>query len=493
MLITIICYFILILLIGFFAARKVKGSEGFYLGGKRFGPWFTSFKFAATLESGTKLVGTPGMAWAAGYPAFLQGMFTPLTYLLSFRVFGQRLKTACDYYNVLTVPQLLEKRYNDRFVRVLASIAVLVGLCGTLIVQLKATGEIFSSLLNINYIPALLIGSAVVGLYCVVGGYLASVWTDFMQGIVMAVGSIILFFATMKITLGEISLNFLSELNMHLAEINPAMLTIDAGGKVPITMVIIMTIIGFIMGIALPQQAVAIFSMRDKRVARTSIIICTVFSTILLWTIIPAALMGKLILDPSLIKNPDMVMPLLTKTVLPPAIAGLFLAGILAAIMSTIDGVVVVASSAITQDIMSIVANKTYSKNQIAWDRAATAFLVIMCIIIAIKPPAIIFWITIFAFGFTVFTFVMPMIGVVLWKRATAKAAIIQMITVMIVIPVWQLVGVKILPNVPGLLVGLILAPIVFIIASIITKQDAEEFQTAEDLWKCYKSQGIMS
>jgi sodium/proline symporter len=486
MLITVGIYFAIVFIIGILAGRVIKSSIDYYLGGKRFGPWFTSFKFASTWESGVKLVGTPGMAWSVGYPAFVMGMATPFGYLFSFRIYGQRLKVACDHFNVITVPNLLEKRYCSRTIRVLAAITILVGLGGSLVAQYKATGEVFSNILGRSYVQGLVIGVFIVGGYSIIGGYVASVWTDFMQGIVMILGSIVLFVTVAKAALGEFSFAVLFKMNGALAQVKPEMLEITGGGKMPVTQMFIILVITLLIGIAMPQQAVAIFSMRDKKVARSSLIICTIFSAILAWCLLPAGMMGRLILENEQVKNPDMVIPILVQQILQPVMAGIFIAAVLAAIMSTISGAIVVSASALTQDIMNIVAPKIYQKNQIVWDRSAAAFIVIIPLLLAIKPPSIIFWIIVFSFGFIVFTFLMPMLGVIGWKRATSKGAIIQMVVTMILIPIWSVIGAKIIPGVPALLAGLIVAPIVFIIASLLTQPTIQEMQVADNLWKSY-------
>ncbi len=253
MIITIMAlYFGVMFLIGYLAARKVKNSTDFYLGGKSFGPWFTAFKFASTWESGVKLVGTPGMAWNVGYAAFVQGMATPLCYFFSFRVFGQRLKAACDHFNVITVPSLLEKRYKSKTIRVLAAITIIIGLGGTLMAQFKATGEIFSAVLGMEYVQGLILGVTVVGVYSVMGGYLASVWTDFLQGIVMVVGSIIIFVAACNAAFGGISWDIFSQLNAALQQVNPGLLDINGGGKMAWTQIIVILAITLLVGIALP-------------------------------------------------------------------------------------------------------------------------------------------------------------------------------------------------------------------------------------------------
>ncbi len=485
----IVVYFIAIICIGLLASKRIKSSEGYYLGGKGFGPWFTAFKFAATLESGTKLVGTPGMAYGAGYVAFLQGMTTPIANFLSFRVFGQRLKIAFDHYDVVTVPQLLEKRYGNRTVRMLASIAILVGLGGSIISQFKASGEIFSSILHTNYLTGLFIGVAVVGFYSIVGGYLATVWTDLIQGLIMVVGVIVLLVATTTAAFGSFTLDFLPKMNEALAEVNPKMLLIDGGGAMPVVMIITFLVIGSIVGIAQPQQAVAIFTMKDRRVAKSAMVISTLFSTTLIWCLLPSGMMGRLILDPASVSNPDALMPTLAQTVLGPTMAGLIMAAILSAIMSTVSGLIVVASSSLSQDIINILAPKVYYKNKVAWDRTCAGIIVIVCLLLAIDPPSIIFWITLFAFGFTVFTFIMPMFGIVLWKRATGKAAMLQMIITMIFIPVWQMIPKTITGGISGLTIGMFVAPIVFIIISLMTKNSNPD--DVDRLWDEYKISGI--
>ena len=264
-----------------------RNSKDYFLGGKGFGPWFTAFKFAATWESGVKLVGSPGMAWNAGWSSLAMGIGTPLCYFFSFRVFGQRLKMAFDHFNVLTLPQMLEKRYNSRAVRVVAAVAILIGLGGSLVAQFKATGEIFSAILGIGlHLHGLLIGAVIVGIYCIMGGYLASVWTDFIQGIIMVLGSIAISSATAQAAFGGVSSGPSSSAQcLALASVDPNLLDVTGGGKMSWSNLFIILAITMLVGIAMPQQSVAIFSMRDVRTARVAMIVCVVFSAILAWSL----------------------------------------------------------------------------------------------------------------------------------------------------------------------------------------------------------------
>ena len=485
MIAILVVYFALMLFIGYLASKKVRDSRDYFLGGKGFGPWFTAFKFAATWESGVKLVGSPGMAWNAGWSSMAMGIGTPLCYFFSFRVFGQRLKLAFDHFNVLTLPQMLEKRYNCRAIRVVAAVAILIGLGGSLVAQFKATGEIFSAILGLDYMHGLFIGAIIVGVYCIMGGYLASVWTDFIQGIIMIVGYIAIVVAAAHAAFGGVSSDLLSQINAALGSIDPNLLDITGGGKMSWANLFIILAITMLVGIAMPQQSVAIFSMRDVRTARVAMIVCVVFSAILAWTLVLTGMMSHMVFSPGEVQNPDLVIPLLIPKVLSPLMGGLYLAAVLAAIMSTVSGSIVVAASSLTEDIFKLVIPQRYERHPMFYNRVGATIFVLLPLLFAIKPPTIIFWIGVFAFGFLVFTFLMPMIGVILIPNATKQAALAQMVSIMFIIPIWT-IWLQAPTGIPALLVGLIGAPLIFFVVNSIYRKN-ELDPDISSLWEKFR------
>ncbi|MGI6776710.1 MAG: sodium:solute symporter family protein [Acetivibrionales bacterium] len=472
--VVIVLYMAMVFIIGIIASRRVKDSNDFYLGGKEFGPWTTAFKFASTWESGAKLVGSPGQAYSAGMTAFLQGLTSPLAYLMSFKVFGPRLKTACDFFKTITTPEMLGRRYKSSAVHTIAAIALFIGMMGTLMGQYKSIGEVVGVVLGMDYIPALIISVVIVGIYTIAGGYRASVWTDVVQGICMVGGSVLIFiFTTSQVK------NFsVPSLNAALMESWPSMLHITGGTTMTLLTLFTFLVIPLFMGIALPQQSVAIFSMKDRRVGNTSLIICTLFSTVLIWCLYLSAMAAKTLIT---VDNPDMIMPTLALTFLPKVVAGIFISAILAAIMSTVDGVLLVASSILTRDLMQRLMPEKYNASPVKWNRIATVIVVLIPLLLAIKPPTFVFWIISFAMSLTVFTFVMPMIGVVYWKRATKKAAIVQMIATTILMPLWVIIG---QPLISGMALGIIIAPVIFITVTFLNKPD--KIPEVDELWEKY-------
>ena len=240
-----------------------------------------------------------------------------------------------------------------------------------------------------------------------------------------------------------------------------------------------------LVGIAMPQQSVAIFSMRDVRTARVAMIVCVVFSAILAWTLVGTGMMSHMVLDPAEVKNPDMVIPLLIPKVLSPLMGGVYLAAVLAAIMSTVSGSIVVAASSLTEDIFKLAIPKRYNAHPMFYNRVGATVFVLLPLLFAINPPTIIFWIGVFAFGFLVFTFLMPMIGVILLPTASRQAVIVQMLCTMIVIPVWT-IWLQKSTGIPALLVGLIGAPLVFFAVNALYKK-TELSPEISALWEKFR------
>lgn len=150
---------------------------------------------------------------------------------------------------------------------------------------------------------------------------------------------------------------------------------------------------------------------------------------------------------------------------------GVYLAAVLAAIMSTVSGSIVVAASSLTEDIFKLVIPKTHTKHPMLCNRLGATIFVLLPLIFAIKPPAIIFWIGVFAFGFLVFTFLMPMLGVILLPRATKEAVIVQMLFTMVLIPVWT-IWLQGPTGIPALLVGLIGTPLIFLAVNAVYQKN---------------------
>lgn len=480
----LVIYFVVMILIGVIASRQVKDSGDYFLGGKGAGPVLTAFRFASTFESGSMMIGVPGMGYSFGYVTLNQGFLGPLGYFFSFRVFGQRIKICCDHLKSITVPDLLEKRYHSKWCKILAALAIVIGLTASIVAQLKAMGEVFTVYMGVEYTVAVWIGVAVIGIYGIFGGYLGNAIANVVQGVLMVGGSIILFVVTNLLFFdGNFTLiGLFPALNEYLFNLNPNMLHLTAGGILPMSTVVAMLVVSLTIGLALPQQTVALFAMKDKNVAKVSLIICAFFSFICYWCLIPAAMMGNAIVPG--VENSDMVIPTLSMKILSPFFSGIFIAGLLSAIMSTASNLFLVVAAALSRDIFSMLAPAVYGKRPVTYDRIATLLVIVVSLIIALNPPAIIFKIIVFAFTMIALTFVMPMMGCIYWKKATKEGAIASMLVGAVFIPLWTMIGE---PIAPALLIALFAAPILFVVISLLTQKSRTDHEEVEDLFAQFK------
>jgi sodium/pantothenate symporter len=345
--------------------------------------------------SGGDIVSGGGMSHMAGMIGYAQAYSNPLAFFLAMRVYGPRIKAACDHFDVLTVPQLLAKRYKTVWAKRIGAICIMIALGGMLVGQFKAMGETFSVLLGVNYVAAVMLGAIVVSVYSLIGGYTASVWTDVIQGVIMIIGSVSLYYYAQVAAFGRIMApwELFPALYAHIATVNPAMLTLT-GGVVGISTLIIYTLVNLGCGIAMPQQTIVLFSIKNVRAMKYCALWLLAIAILLLWTVNPSAMMAHKIFETP-ISNTDQVIPLLTLKIMPPVFAALFMSAILSAIMSTVDGVILVASSAISQDILRDTWGEKYEKNSVMYDRIVVGLFALLTMLFALKPPSIIFYMTI--------------------------------------------------------------------------------------------------
>ena len=234
-------YFIILFLIGIFASRKVKGLSDYYLGGKNVGYWAAAFSARATGESGWLLLGLTGMGAIAGVSAYWVVLGEVLGVALSWFFMAKSFKRLSDKYNAITIPDYLEGRFQPKtnLLRSIAATALSVFVVIYVSAQIDTTGKAFESLIGINYYTGALIGFVIVVAYIFIGGFLAAVWSDFFQGLMMFFGLLLLpLIAWFSIENG-------SEFISGLREIDPNLLNIWGTSADP--WINVFTLLGFAM------------------------------------------------------------------------------------------------------------------------------------------------------------------------------------------------------------------------------------------------------
>ena len=225
-LIVLSIYFAILFIIGILASRRIKGLSDFYVGGKKLGYWAVAFSARATGESGWLLLGLTGMGAIAGVSAYWVVIGELLGVGISWFVMAKRFKRLSDGYGSITIPDYLESHFKatTHRLRAVAAFALSVFVIIYVSAQIDVTGKAFESLLGINYYTGAILGFVIVLAYIFTGGFVAVVWSDFFQGLLMFFGLVALPIVAYW------SIGSIDEISSGLAEINPDLLDPFGGG-----------------------------------------------------------------------------------------------------------------------------------------------------------------------------------------------------------------------------------------------------------------------
>src|SRR5699024_8663743 len=254
-------YFLLMLIIGFWAQKKTTSSKEFLVAGQSLGFFVMAIATFSSIQSGWGMFGTTGTVYGWGIQAILTAaILAPLGFLLAWVLLGTKLRKIADKHQIYSVPDIIRVRYGNRAAHITVSIAMFIGAVGYMTTQVAATGLIMSLLFDISFNAGAWIGAGIVAIYTIAGGMIAAIWTDMIQGVMMIVMSIVVFFIAMS-NVGGWG-NMLSTLYTH----DPALVSVM--GVMPLTWVFSNTIM-ITFGIAgQPQMITKFLMLKDVKELR---------------------------------------------------------------------------------------------------------------------------------------------------------------------------------------------------------------------------------
>lgn len=442
-------YFGILLLIGWLASRRVKGMDDFYVGGKKVGYWAATFSARATGESAWLLLGLTGMGAIAGFSAYWVVLGEVLGVAVSWFFMAKRFKIATDKHQSITIPDFLESRFNtgSKTIRKIAATALALFVVIFVSSQIDATGKAFEEMLDMNYYSGAILGFVIVVAYSFLGGFLAAVWSDFFQGILMLVGLVAL------PVIAYFTIDNGSEIISSLTAIDPNLTSTFGDTSDP--WLAVATILGFAMiGLGFlgsPQIYVRFISMKSEKEIDKGKWIAVLFTIITDAAAVTIGLLGRYIYttigeDPNVTLGNagENVIIVMVEDLLAPALVAVYIAIILAAIMSTIDSLIIVASSALSRDFYQKIINpKVDNKKLTKISRNITLGLATLALIISITVSLIsedrtIFWFIIFGWSGIAATFCPAIILSLFWKGYTEKGAISSMISGFACVPIFK-------------------------------------------------------
>ncbi|QXO15692.1 MULTISPECIES: sodium/proline symporter PutP [Vibrio] len=435
---TFIVYLILMLAIGVYAYQRTKNSSDYFLGGRSLGPWPAALSAGASDMSGWLLLGLPGYAYAAGIEAFwLAGGLLAGTWL-NWLVTAKRLRTYSITTDALTLPEFLSRRFNDKskLIQTISAFFILLFFLFYTSSGLVAGGKLFETVFGLDYTTAVIIGTICVVSYTLFGGFLAVSWTDLVQGLLMSAALLIVPIAAMD--------GGLMKLDHDLVAINPQLLTMwnDVKGE-PLSGIAIISLVAWGLGYFGQPHILARFkatrSNKDLTTARRIAVLWTGLSMVGAMLVGLVGLIyvtntGGLQLD-----DGEKIFMLLVNAIFHPVVAGILLAAILAAIMSTADSQLLVSSSALAEDFYKQVFKTDATSEEIVRvGRLAVILISVIALVLAMTPDSSVLGLVSYAWAGFGAAFGPALVLSLYWSRMNRNGALAGILVGGITIVVWK-------------------------------------------------------
>ena len=468
---ALVLYLGIMAFIGWYAGRKTNSIGDFFVLSGKAGVLVSGIAYFSTQFSMGTFLGTPGTIYGVGYAGMAISVpGAVFCMILPALLIGRKLITLGHKYGFLTMADYLTDRYHSKKMSGVLGVMMLFFLVPMMGAQIIGAGVIVHVFTGLPEWVGVVGMGIIVILYCMSGGMKGAMMTDVIQGSLMIATAVVTFIVSVVMGGG------FSNINHTLQSMNEAYLTFPgANGYMPWTYYVSNIVLWSFFTMGQPHLFTKFFAMKDHKTMFKAILLGTAgmfFSaTLIEW----AGVNG--IASIQNIEKADQIIPMILQRGMNPFLASIFIAGIVAAGMSTIDGILVTTTGAVTRDIYQKIINKDATdENVMKLSKVVTVIIGIIVICFGVFQPGSIFEINLFAFsGMAIF--VVPILFGIYWKKATAKGAIASVIVGIISLLLFTLN-----PSVKALAMGFhalfpttIIASIVMIVVSKFTKTPPQE------------------
>lgn len=468
---VLVLYLGIMAFIGWYAGRKTNNIGDFFVLSGKAGVVVSGIAYFSTQFSMGTFLGTPGTIYGIGYAGMAISVpGAVFCMILPALLIGRKLITLGHKYGFLTMADYLTDRYHSKNMSGVLGVMMLFFLVPMMGAQIIGAGVIVHVFTGLPEWVGVVGMGIIVILYCMTGGMKGAMMTDVIQGSLMIATAVVTFIVSIVMGGG------FSNINHTLQSMNEAYLTFPgANGYMPWTYYISNIVLWSFFTMGQPHLFTKFFAMKDHKTMFKAILLGTAgmfFSaTLIEW----AGVNG--IASIQNIEKADQIIPMILQRGMNPFLASIFIAGIVAAGMSTIDGILVTTTGAVTRDIYQKIINKNATDEAVmSLSKVVTVIIGIVVICFGVFQPGSIFEINLFAFsGMAIF--VVPILFGIYWKKATAKGAIASVIVGIISLLLFTLN-----PSVKALAMGFhalfpttIIASIVMIVVSKFTETPPQE------------------
>jgi len=501
-LVAMVLYIAVVIVIGlFYAKRANESSDNYLIGGRTLGPWVTAMGAEASDMSGWLLMGLPGLAYWCGlsdavWTAIGLGIGTYLNWLLV----AKRLRTYSHISgNAITIPDFFSNRFKEdkKVIMTIAALFILVFFSVYASSCFVTTGKLFSTLFDTNYSSMMIAGALFVIFYTFIGGFLAESASDFMQGLVMVFALAVVLITGIS-SAGGISAvvenaksipGFFDFFGIAQPTVVDGVQQIGEAGK-PLFgeagkygfLTIISTMSWGLGYFGMPQVLLKFMAIEKPAELKISRRIAIIWVAISLTAAVAIGIIGRVLFPTAYLtqSTAENIFIKMSRSFFVPIFAGVVMAGILAATISSADSYLLIAASAFSKNIYKGIMKKDASdKEVLLLSRITLIVISIIAIIIALDENSVIFKVVSFAWAGFGATFGPLMLFSLFWKRTTRAGAIAGMITGGCMVFIWYFL-IKPFGGIFGiyeLLPAFVLSCIAIYVVSLLTKEPSKEIQ----------------
>ncbi|MBC8376453.1 MAG: sodium/proline symporter [FCB group bacterium] len=430
-----ILYLMLILGVGFYTAHLTKSMKDFALGGQRLGPWVIAFSERASGESAWLILGLPGAALVAGLLELWTVLGCIFGIIFSWFFIAKRLREATEEFNALTLPELFAKRFGDEqgILRILASLIITFFFTFYVAAQFSGAGKVLNVTFGITHMQGMLVGAVIIVFYTLMGGFLAVAWTDMVQGIIM-IGTLVILplVAFIEINaLRQVDFQF-DMVSLFSGKVGMAALAAAIGG--------LSWGLGYMGQPHLVTRFMAIDKAENIKISRRIAISWAVpafFGSMFIgltgYFLLQAGSMsfeGQQLTAVASLSDPEKLMPIMAQNLLHPWIAGIFISGAIAAMMSTADSQLLVSTTVLTEDLIGNYFQRLKNRfDLLTIGRVLTILIGLLAFYLAWQSTDLVFEMVSYAWGGLGASFGPALLLTLWWKRISRVGVIAGMVT----------------------------------------------------------------
>ncbi|CAI8307022.1 sodium/proline symporter PutP [Porticoccaceae bacterium] len=466
--IAFLIYVSIVLAIGFYAYVRTKSAGDYFLGGRQLSPTVAAISAGASDMSGWVLLGLPGYAYLAGLEAAWISIGLVIGVAANWLLMAKRLRIySAQLDDAVTLPAYLQRRFSDPspWLKSIASVSILLFFLFYVGSGLIAGGKLFNEVFGFDYQIAVFVSVALILLYTLFGGFLAVSWTDVFQGILMLLALVAV--PVLVINQSGGMGDFAAQIDLK----NPELLNIftSADGQTLGWMTII-SAMGWGLGYFGQPHILARFkALRSPEDTGRAATIGISWALLCYMLAILVGLSGVAFLDEPLVDS-EKVFIALTSLIFHPLVAGVLLAAILAAIMSTVDSQLLVCSASLAEDLYPLVAKKPLSQEKrLQVGRIAVVVLALLATSLAMNPDSKVLDVVSYAWAGLGASLGPAVLVSVYWRGMTAWGAMAGVIVGALTVVIWSRLDGGLF-DLYALVPGFIFAIIAIVVVSLLSK-----------------------